>query len=72
MEDSFVAVHHDPVAVRELDGRVVRSARLAVTSIRGAGDKGDEVKKLREEMDKLADENRSLKDRLDKLEAKGA
>jgi predicted nuclease with TOPRIM domain len=45
-------------------------ARLAAAAIRSSGDKGDEVKKLREELDKLTDENRSLKDRLDKLEAK--
>jgi aminopeptidase N len=58
------------VAQRALDGRVVRSARLAAQEIRSAGDKGDEVKKLREEVDKLVDENRTLKDRLDKLESR--
>ena len=58
------------VAQRALDGRVVRSARLAAQGIRSAGDKGEEVKKLREEMDKLTDENRGLKDRLDKLESR--
>ncbi len=60
----------DRTAQRALDGRVVRTARIAAQSIRSAGDKGDEVKKLREEMDKLNDENRTLKDRLDKIEAR--
>jgi aminopeptidase N len=53
-----------------LDDRVVRSARVAAKRIRESGDKGDELKKLRDEMDKLTDENRTLKDRLDKLEAR--
>jgi aminopeptidase N len=53
-----------------LDGRVVRAARLAAQTIRGAGSQSDEVKKLRTEVDKLTDENRALRDRLDKLEAK--
>ena len=54
---------------RELDGRVIRSAREAVIRLREGADKGDEIKKLRDEMDKLSEDNRALKDRLDKLEA---
>ena len=49
---------------------MVRTARIASKTIREAGDESDEVKKLREEMDKLMDENRTLKDRLDALEAR--
>jgi aminopeptidase N len=64
--------HLERTAQRALDGRVVRTARLAAQAIRSAGDKGEEVKKLREEMDKLNDENKSLKDRLDKLESRFA
>ena len=60
----------DRTAQRSLDTRVVRAAKIAARTIRDAGDKGDEVKKLREEVDKLTDENRGLKDRLDKLEAR--
>jgi aminopeptidase N len=62
--------HIDRTAQRALDGRIVRTARLAAQSIRSSADKGDEMKKLREEVDKLSDENRSLKDRLDKIEAR--
>jgi aminopeptidase N len=60
----------DRAAQTALDGRVSRSARIAAKKIRESGDKGDEVKKLREEMDKLTDENRTLKDRLNAIEAR--
>jgi aminopeptidase N len=60
----------DRAAQSALDGRVSRTARIAAKKIRESGDKGDEVKKLREEMDKLTDENRTLKDRLDAIEAR--
>jgi aminopeptidase N len=53
-----------------LDGRVARTARIAAKKIRESGDKGEDVKKLREEMDKLTDENRTLKERLDAIEAR--
>jgi predicted nuclease with TOPRIM domain len=43
---------------------------VSARHIRESSDKGDELKKLRTEMDKLTDENRTLKDRLDKLEAR--
>jgi aminopeptidase N len=56
-------------AERELDGRIVRLAREAALKIRQGQDKGEELKKLREEVDKLAGENRALRDRLDRLEA---
>jgi aminopeptidase N len=60
----------DRAAKTALDDRVVRSARVSARHIRESSDKGDELKKLRTEMDKLTDENRTLKDRLDKLEAR--
>jgi len=54
---------------RDLDGRVIRSAREAMQRLREGADKGDEIKKLREDLDKVAEENRTLRDRLEKLEA---
>jgi aminopeptidase N len=54
---------------RDLDGRVIRAAREATARLREGADKGDEIKKLREDFDKMSEENRGLKDRLDKLEA---
>ena len=56
---------------RDLDGRVIRAAREAIARIREGADKGDEVKKLREDLEKLQEDNRGLKDRLDKLESRG-
>jgi aminopeptidase N len=62
--------HLNRAAESALDGRTVRVARLAAKAIREGSDKGDEVKKLREEVDKMTDENRSLRDRLEAIEAK--
>ncbi|HLF72132.1 MAG TPA: M1 family aminopeptidase [Dehalococcoidia bacterium] len=57
-------------AQRALDGRVVRAARLAAKAIRSGGAQDEATKKLREEVDKLTDENKTLKDRLDKIETR--
>ena len=54
---------------RELDGRVVRRCREAISAIGRGKDRGDDVKKLRDELEKMQEENRKLRDRLDKLEA---
>ena len=54
------------LANKERDGRVVRSAREAITAIR-AGRK-DETTKIRDDFSKLEDENRKLRERLDKME----
>ena len=55
-------------ASRDLDGRVVRRCREATAAIRQGKDRGDDVRKLREDLGKLQEENRKLKDRLDKME----
>ena len=55
---------------RELDGRVVRRCREAIAAIAQGKDRGEDVKKLRGELETLREENRKLSDRLDKLEAK--
>jgi len=73
---SALAELKDPKAVaelerartRDLDGRVVRTAREAIRRIREGADKGEEVKKLREDLDKLTEDNRALRDRIEKLE----
>ena len=44
--------------------------REAISAISEGKDRGDDVRKLREEMESLQDENRKLKDRLEKLESK--
>ena len=55
---------------RELDGRVVRLCREAISTISQGKDRGDDVKKLRGDLESLGEENRKLRDRLDKLESK--
>jgi aminopeptidase N len=70
VRDPKAVPHLERAAQRELDGRIVRLARDAVQKIRQGQDKGEELKKLRDEVDKLVDENRALRDRLDRLEAR--
>ena len=55
---------------RELDGRVVRLCREAIASIREGKDRGEDVNNLRRDLEALQEDNRKLKDRLDKLESK--
>ncbi|MSQ28030.1 MAG: hypothetical protein EXR51_07835 [Dehalococcoidia bacterium] len=54
----------------DLDGRVQRRAREAVIAIRRGSDKSDDVKKLRDDLDRALRENRELRDRLDQIEAR--
>ena len=51
-----------------LDGREVRRSREAIAAIMDGKDKNEEVKKLREDLDKVVNENRELRDRLESLE----
>lgn len=55
-------------AVRDLDGRVKRAAKVAATAISAGADRGDDVRRLREEMDRLRDDHRKALDRIEKLE----
>ncbi len=59
----------DAMAARELDGRGVRAAREAALNIRKGTDTTAEVKALRDDLEKLRDENRALRDRVTKVEA---
>ncbi|MGD8915583.1 MAG: M1 family aminopeptidase [Syntrophobacterales bacterium] len=61
------------VAEKELDGRLVRNARMAIRKIEKGKDKGEAIQKLEKRLDDFAEDNKRLKDRLDKLEqTKGA
>lgn len=70
LKDDKAVPHLERLAERDLDGRVVRRAREAAARIREGKDKGEEVRKLRTDLDKLAEENRELRDRLARLEAR--
>jgi aminopeptidase N len=50
------------------DGRVRRAAREAIAAIRKGRDRMDDVRKIREDLDKLTEENRRLRDRVERLE----
>ena len=56
------------VAETELDGRLVRNARLAIRKIEKGRDRGEAIQKLEKRLDNFAEENKKLKDRVDKLE----
>jgi aminopeptidase N len=56
------------VAETELDGRLVRNARLAMRKIERGKDKGEAIQKLEKRLEEFAEESKKLKDRLDKLE----
>ena len=56
------------VAETELDGRLVRSAKMAIRKIEKGKDKGEAIQKLDKRLDDFAEENKKLKDRLDRLE----
>lgn len=58
------------LAQADLDGRVQRQAREAVAAICQGQDRGDDIKKLREDLDRALKENRELRDRLDRLEVR--
>ncbi|MBI4220216.1 MAG: HEAT repeat domain-containing protein [Chloroflexi bacterium] len=60
--------HLSRLVERELDGRVIREARLAIKEIRDGKNAPDDVKKLREDLNRLEEENKTLKGRVEKLE----
>jgi aminopeptidase N len=62
----------DRMAKRELDGRGVRVAREVAAELRKGTDTPGELRNLRDEFEKLRDENRALRERLDKVEAGAA
>jgi aminopeptidase N len=56
----------------ELDGRVKRRFRNAVTQLREKGGAGDKLRKLGDEVDRLRGESTRLRERVEKLEARPA
>ncbi len=55
-------------AERELDGRIRRVMRESIAKIRASRTSDDEIKRLSEDVDKLREENRLLRERIDRLE----
>ncbi len=54
---------------KELDGRVKRRAREAIRKIQSGREASDEFRLLRDDVDKLREENRQLRERLERIEA---
>jgi aminopeptidase N len=57
------------LAERDLDGRIQRRAREAIATISAGRSHIEEGRRLRDDLDKLREENKKLIERLDKLEA---
>ncbi|MGZ3406922.1 MAG: hypothetical protein ACXVAN_10800, partial [Polyangia bacterium] len=55
---------------KDLDGRVRRRAREVARKLAEGSAQEDQVKSLRDAVEKLQDENRELKERMMKLEAR--
>ncbi len=60
----------DRMAAAELDGTLVRAARLAARDIRQGKAAGDELKQLHHDLDEVRNDNRKLRERLEALEAR--
>jgi len=58
------------IAETSIEGREIRVSREAIMSLREGAAKDEEVKKLREDLDKLQTENRDLRERLETIEQK--
>jgi aminopeptidase N len=58
-------------ADKELDGRIKRQFREAIARIRASRTSDDELKRLSDDLDKLREENRLLRERVDRLELAG-
>ncbi|MBI3744663.1 MAG: HEAT repeat domain-containing protein, partial [Chloroflexi bacterium] len=56
-------------AGREIEGRARRRMREAAAAIHEKAKDKDELRRLRDDLAKVSDDNKSLRDRLDKLEA---
>ncbi|MEZ0345362.1 MAG: M1 family aminopeptidase [Infirmifilum sp.] len=56
----------------DTSGRVARAARDAAERIRASMERGEEYKKLRDEIARISEEERRLQERIERLEKKGA
>ncbi|MGC9189915.1 MAG: hypothetical protein ACP5GG_04285, partial [Conexivisphaera sp.] len=61
----------DEASSKDVDGRIRRLSRDAARRIREAMEKGAEYAKLRDDIDRMREEQRRLEDRLSRLERVG-
>jgi aminopeptidase N len=57
---------------RDLDGRIKRRLDEVIEAIRDARKQTDEVQQIRDDMQRLYEENKKLLERLERLEARPA
>jgi aminopeptidase N len=57
------------MADHAVDGRVRRRAEEAIEALRRGKSRSEESRLMREDLDNLRDENKRLRERLDKLDA---
>ena len=57
------------LADHALDGRIKRRAEEAIASLREGRTRSEQSRLMREDLDKVRDDNKRLQERLDKLEA---
>jgi len=69
LKDTRAVPALNAASARALDGRLRRNARVAIRTLTEGADKGAELRGLKDEVEKLQQENQRLKDRLTKLEA---
>jgi len=69
LKDPSFASALDGMAARELDGRGIRVAREAAAALRKGATPPDELRRLREQIEQLRDENSRLRGRIEKLES---
>lgn len=60
----------EALIARDPDEHVVRAARVALQQLRKGNGASDEARRLREDLEKVRDENRTLRERLDALESR--
>jgi aminopeptidase N len=69
LKDASQAAALEQMAARELDGRAVRIARENAGILRKGVDTASEVRALRDDFERIRDENAKLRDRIDRIES---
>jgi hypothetical protein len=72
LDESAAALELERIGQREVDGRIRMNARDIARTLREGKSKGEEIVRLRGDLERLREDRRSLEDRVAKLEALAA
>jgi aminopeptidase N len=72
LDEPAAALELERIGQREVDGRIRMNARDIARALREGKSKGEEIVRLRGDLEKLREERRALEDRVAKLEALAA